>query len=887
MSRLLARLLATATDATLADSILGDLEEERGRRARRSRLRAAIWMARTTLAISLSAGLNRLASALRSLKPFRGSHGLGRNVRHASRSLRAAPWYSATVIGVIALSMALATTVFTIVDGVLFKPLPYRDAHQLHFIQPGFLDPTIRGRFKASLGDLDAWQAAMPDVQFTGFAVSHQSGLESTNEGPLGLGFVRPEFFDVLGVQPLVGQLSEDAGAGPNGTIPLLVSHEFWRRRFDGDPSAVGRLIDGPRPDIRFRIAGVMPQDFIAPGLDKVDLLAAPAGPGANRRTRLFTPIVRLPDGQDVHVFQDRLASVLRRLADSQPLPPGVRPAEGPFDRATVMPLHEHMRSASAPLFRAVFAAAILLTLIACLNVAGLTASRLLDKSRDIALRRALGASSFAIARGLVIEQSLLLASGAALAVALTMLLLSAVTSVLPAELHLLRAPTVDMRVLVFVLGSVVVAVGLTSWWPIRRALHAPPATVSHLTATAVPPLRSFGAKLVIASQTAGAIVLVVGGSLLVGSLLRVWSNAPGLATDGLVLADLAIAPDGVSAFGNASPGVASKLDRLLQDIATLPGVESTGAVDARVLERRSVEVIGFRASAASVSDAKAHAVGVPVTPGFFAAAGLRALEGRLPTDTELAAGRPVVAVSRLYAARVWPNGSAVGEQLRTTFGLRELPTHTIVGVVDDVRIRGWDLEPDGVVYGPYATLNFGTSPVLFIRAAGHTGRLIADVLRTAEPHGPHVRVARAATADAMLADTIRPRRLSAWLFGTFAAAGVVIVTVGLLGMAATSVARRTREIGIRMALGATRDTLVRRLVWEQVWPALLGLIAGGGVAAWAVRFVAAYLYETTVYDLWVWVVAVALVVATTIGGTLIPSLRASRVDPVKVLRTD
>jgi predicted permease len=888
MSRILARLLIASTDAVLADSILGDLEEERGRRARRSRMLATLWMARAALAISLRAGFTLLAARLRSRQLLRDNRGLGRDTRHAVRSLRAAPWYSVTVVGVVALSMALATTVFTIVDGVLFKPLPYRDAHQLHFIQPGFLDPSAKGTPPVSLNELDAWQAAMPDVQFTGFSVSAQkSGLESTNEGRLGIAFVRQEFFDVVGAHPWVGQLAADDAARSNGAIPLLVSYEFWQRRFDGDPTAVGRVIDGPRPGMRLRIAGIMPPNFIAPGLNEVDLFAAPMGPVSNRRNRTYSAVVRLPDGMDAEAFQDRLEAVMRRLAEGQPLSPGGSRFSGPFDKAIVTPLHEHMASASAPLFRAVFAAAVLLALIACLNVAGLTASRLLDKSRDIALRRALGASSFTIARGLIIEQSVLLVGGAVLALAITVPLLSAVTSVLPADLHLLKSPTVDGRVLIFVFGLVVVAIGLTSWWPIRRALQAPPATVSHLTASAVPPLRSLGAKMVIASQTAGAMVLVTGGSLLVGSLFQVWSHSPGLATDGLVLADLAIAPDGRSASGSPTPGIAPKLDRLVRDIAALPGVESAGAVDARVLDRSSVDVIGFRALAPSTSAVQGAATGIPVTPGFFAASGLRAIEGRLPTDSELAAGAPVVAVSRLYAARVWPNGSALGQQLRTTFGPRELPAHTIVGVVDDVRMRGWDLEPDAAVYGPYASLHFGEYPVLFIRVSGRTSALIADVLRTAERHTPDIRVARAGTADAMLADTIRPRRLSAWLFGTFAAAGLIIVTVGLLGMAAASVARRTREIGIRMALGATRDTLVRHFVWEQVAPALLGLVAGAVVAGWTVQFVGAYLYQMTVYDLRVWVGAVVLIIVTSIGGALIPSLRASRVDPVRALRTE
>jgi hypothetical protein len=275
------------------------------------------------------------------------------------------------------------------------------------------------------------------------------------------------------------------------------------------------------------------------------------------------------------------------------------------------------------------------------------------------------------------------------------------------------------------------------------------------------------------------------------------------------------------------------------------------------------------------------------VTPGFFAAAGLRAIDGRLATDQELATGALVAVVGRSFASAHWPGASAVGRQLLTTIGDRQLPSHTIVGVVDDVRFAGWDLEPEAAIYAPYSTLNFGSRPVAFVRTASAGRAVVGDLLRLAERETPVLRVRRAATAATLLADTVRPRRLRSWLFGSFAAASLVLVAVGLFGLVAMAIARRRREIGIRLALGATRDRLVRGLVIEQLAPVVAGLAAGGLIAAWAVRFLRSYLYELEVYDASVWLIAVAVVSGAAFGGALIPSWRASRLDPMGTLRAE
>ncbi|HSJ96691.1 MAG TPA: FtsX-like permease family protein, partial [Myxococcota bacterium] len=349
---------------------------------------------------------------------------------------------------------------------------------------------------------------------------------------------------------------------------------------------------------------------------------------------------------------------------------------------------------------------------------------------------------------------------------------------------------------------------------------------------------------------------------------------------------DLVITPDGSSGFGKSAPGVAARFDRFLEDARRLPGVTAAGGADVLMLSRSWWGVVGFKPVGASGGSAE-NIQGIPVTPGFFQAVGLRAVEGRLPSDAELAAGAPVAVVGRAFAAGHWPGEPAVGRQLLTSVGQRALPPHTIVGVVDDVRFAGWDLDPEAAVYAPYATLNFGGAPVAFIRTAGDNAAVVREVLRLAEGEGPALRVRRAATAGTLLAETVRPRRLRSWLFGAFAAASLALVAVGLFGLAAMSIVRRAREIGVRLALGATRARLVRGLVVEQFAPVAAGLALGVLLAAWAVRYLQSYLYELTIYDARVWVAAVLVVAGTALAGTLVPSWRASRLDPMRALRTE
>jgi hypothetical protein len=272
----------------------------------------------------------------------------------------------------------------------------------------------------------------------------------------------------------------------------------------------------------------------------------------------------------------------------------------------------------------------------------------------------------------------------------------------------------------------------------------------------------------------------------------------------------------------------------------------------------------------------------VPVTHGYFEAAGLRPSDGRLPTDAEFMSGAPVIVVTDIVARQFWPGRRAVGESLANEGRL-----FYVVGVVPDARYMSLDLEPQGEIYWPLAAAARKYLSNVLIRFDRPGRAALGPVVAQVVQRCPNCRFRSAQMMTEALGATIRPRQFSAWLFSAFGIAALVIVGTGILGLVAMTAKRRTREIGIRMALGATRAGVMRQILREQLTSVVLGLVAGGIVAAWAVRFVASYLYKTPTYDPWAWAAAIAALLLISVAGTLIPSHYASRIDPVRALRVD
>lgn len=901
------RVLELTCRGETGRDVAADLAEEFADVAERRGFRAARGWYRRQVVRSIAARMADAAARLGGLVTGAPA-GLARLLRiggdlgPAARSLRHAPWYSATIVAVVALSIALSTTVFAVVDGVLFKPLPYANADELVAIELGFYRDNVYGG-RVLPEDIDVWQAALPDVALSSVRVADATGFERVNEPDLGVAYVRPNLFEVLGVQPLLGGFSREdlelLEAVRPPVRPALVTHEFWQTRLGGDVAAIGTEIEPENPSYTpVRIAGVLPPGFTIPA--KRDAQFVMAGSGHARTIRDTTVLARLPAGVSAEVFRERVEAVLARAAEVKDEHGGNKP-----DRALVRPLGHALEGELGAVFRGLFAAAAMLVLIGCLNVSGLMTARCFDRARDIGLRRAIGARATDVVRLLLVEHGLLFVAGTALGLAALPLTMRLASGLLPTDLHLLKPPQIDGRVIAFAILAMLASLCLAAVWPIRRSLQAGVRqSIAAGGGAATQRTTSLASRSMTMGQVMGAVLLVVAGGLLVGSLLRVQANDMGFSADGVVVAEVGVAVWAEDEslrdrWGAATVETRATVEAFLDRVRALPGVAAAGAVDVDVLTgslgyRERFDPVGVDRAAEHGLPAGALMVGdpmgglnMPVTPGLFDAAGITLVDGRFPTDEELRTNTPIVVVSQTYARENFGDERAVGQFVeRKPLEDGQAPLE-IVGVVADQRIATWDAPGTSTVFTPYARFGGAIDPVIFVRGARGGRALVADVQRVATESRPVVRPVRVQTAAAMLGETIRVRRLQSWLFGAFAVSGLVLTGVGLFGFVAMTMARRTREVGIRLALGATRNGLVRGLVREQLTPVVLGLALGGVLAAWLVRFLESYLYELSVYDSRVWGAAIAVVSATTLAGAVIPSWRASRVDPVRALRTE
>ena len=485
------------------------------------------------------------------------------DLRHTLRALRHAPWYSSTVIGVIALGMALATTAFAVVDGVLFKPIDLPASDRLFTVRVGFKGQAPPAGYQlvaVSAKDLQDWSAAMPGAQFTGFSASWLVGFGAgVNAYDAGVVSVQPNVFDVLGVRPLMGGFEPVDFERDALMVPVIVTYPVWQGRFLGDPKILGRTVElDPVTHRGFRIVGVMPRGFVFPTentdvkfIRPFDQPSLPASDPTYRR--ISEVIARAPVGIGAEELRARIEAAMTVTAAAFPAlgpkPAGASDAgwrrRGPFDRADTQPLSVTLGSRSRPLFSAVFMAVVVLVAIGALNVSGLMAARTLDRARELGVRRALGASSASVASLVFGEALALISAGSIVGLAVTWPLLGLALSLLPEQVVLLKPPMIDWRVSAFVIAGAVLLAIPTALWPIRRALASKAASIAHADAgRASERTRSAGRFVVVAAQVAGGFVLTLGGALLVGSLLAVYSNEPPIRTDDVILVDAELQGD-------------------------------------------------------------------------------------------------------------------------------------------------------------------------------------------------------------------------------------------------------------------------------------------------------------------------------------------------------
>lgn len=870
---LLIRLLV---DPALADAIVGDLEEQRHARAKDAPIRAWLWLLRTTVGLTIYFAVRAAADALRELtRNHVRTLRVLRDWRHALRTLRRTPWYTTTAIGVVTLSMALAVTIVAIVDGVLFKTLDYVDPNTLYEVSGGFSARPDVPATAVSVPDAVAWAAALPEASFAMAAIGGAVPIADNDE--LRSADIDARFLDVLGVRPALGGFSPADFESSAKVRPVLLTHQSWQQRFLGTPDIIGRtLVDTTGRGIR--VVGILPRGFVYPhpagrlAPEALTPLVPSPAVARNPASRWVHVIARIPRPLTVDVARERLRAAAQAVAQRFPVPtddPSIAPTRrltrGPFDVVRVRPLRDVLVAQTQTFAGASFAVATFLILLGALNLASLAAGRTLDRRRELAVRVAIGGSRAGVVRLLAAEHAVVLLIGGALGVLAARLMLHKAVALLPAGLLLLKAPAVDGRVIVFSVLALVAALAIVTLWSSRGTKHL--ALTPALAASSVTVRGKHTRSWLIGGQIALAVIMTLGGALLGSSLVRVAREDPGFHADHAARVRLS----------TPSTFRFDEMTTLVDAVGRMPGVRAVGGMDDMFLDR-AMAGSGFTRPAGAAPTGDIEAIGV--TSGYFSATGLVAIAGRLPTRDEFDRGQRVVVVSRRVAEGFWPGRPAVGQTLT-----RDGESFDVIGVVADIRHVAWDKASDGEIYSSLARRpELMNLLVAFDDAAGAP---LPNVVKELSVRFPGVRIVRADMLADALGASVQLRRFQAWLFAAFGAAALIVVGVGVLGTIAMSVARRTREVGVRIALGATWTGVTGLIMREQMPIAGGGIVAGALISTWLVRFLDSYLYEMTPYDWVAWSVAIVAVVVVACVGALIPAVRASRIDPTLALRND
>lgn len=810
-----------------------------------------------------------------------------KDVTSAWRSLGKRPALSAVVVMTLGLAIGANGAIFSLVDAVLLKPLPYERPERLVRIFSTRPEKSLE-RIGVSSGDIVDWRVRTEvcDGIAGWYAMGRTLKTGETVE-VVSVAQVSEDFFAVLGVQPLLGSTftpEETARARFNtaaahvGTDPVVVlSHRGWERRFGSDPSILGKTLVLDRQV--WRIIGVMPDSFAMPSPD-VELWIPWSFEGDRPHDqRYLGAIARLSPGVTVEQADRQMNVVAAALAHELPAS-----NEGWYVR--VVPLHEELVGGARATLLAVFAAVGLVLLVACVNVAGLQLVRMGERQREIALRFTLGASRARIARQFLTESGLVALVGGALAVPIAGAGLAVAKLLLAEGLPRIDEVVLDLRFFGFV-GAV--SAGAAFFFGLVP-LAAGPAGALVETLRGAGRTSSASArwertrKLLVVSEIGMAVALLAAAGLLVRSFHRLEAVDPGFRPDNVVV--LPIALDNHEYDSGAKTRAYYR--RLLEELEAVPGVASVGAATALPMSPigpdfdRPVWAEGETPPPGGSARADVRMA----TPGYFATLGIAVLRGRAFTEEDAPDAPKVVIVNESLARREWPGEDPVGKRLVIDYSHAGTYPYEVVGVVNDVHFYGLRSTPRPELYLPHAQRSYLIMNVA-VRTEVPAERVVGE-LRKGVLEVDRMQPAFSVLPLAQLvADSVARDRFAALLIGIFAAVTLLLALLGIFGVLSYHVGRRTREVGIRAALGASRGELVAMMLSAGLRLTTVGLGAGLVLALLASRSLSSLLYDVSPLDPLTFGSVIAILMAGALVACYVPARRAARVDPAIALRHD
>jgi putative ABC transport system permease protein len=810
--------------------------------------------------------------------------GWWQDLRYAVRNLGKSPGFAAVAIVTLALGIGANTAIFSVVSSVLLQPLPYENGERLVRIQ--------HNTYAAQGGADQGQQLSIPELKdyerrsrtLEDIAEYHSLWFTLLDRGEperVQSGIVSSNYFEVMGIRPILGQTFQDAGDSPGAEPLLLLSHRFWQSHFGSDPEVLGQTVE--MNDRIHTIIGVLPANLPQyPGTNDVWMPwhACPFRSGDHweegREIRTVRAFARIAAGATLLQAQDDVERIGREMQGEHP---EAYPGDARFS-TTLSPLRQELTGTAGSVFLTLLAMAGFILLIACANVTNLTLARMSAREQELSVRSALGAAKGRLVRQLVTESSLLALAGGVLGLLMAYNITDAFAAFAArftpraSEIH------VDGWLVLFTLGISLAAglvVGVVSCLTYARHLSG---TAYHAGGSSTAGKdRQRARNLLVVSQLAVTFVLLVGAGLMLRSMIKLQQVDPGFTPENVLTMQVDLDWT-VYAEDTERRGF---YQSLLERTRALHGVVSVALAGTIPLEG-GLPNTGFRIEGQpEPEDGTGPRTDVQtVSPGYFETLRIPLLRGRTFTDFDHDESIPVVVVNQSVAQRYWGEADPLGTRISDD----GQNWATVVGVVGDVKQEGLGEEFPHQVYQPIAqSPSFGFN--FLIRTGGSPLSMAREATAIVHSIDPRQPVAFVKTMEDVRSENIASSRLVTLLLALFAALALTISVAGIVALVAFTVSQRTRELGIRLALGAAKGSVLWMVVRQGVALVLLGLVAGTAAALALTRFIGSWLYDVTPTDPVTFLLISLIFASTAVVAAYVPARRAARVDPMTALRSE
>ncbi len=826
-------------------------------------------------------GEAQIAEAWRDQRSIPAFETLRQDVRYGFRMLRRTPGFTASALITLALGIGANTAIFTIVDAVLLRPLPYADPDRLMTVgdrnpqgfssNVGFatvVDWRERSRSFESFAMMRSW---MPTLLTNGEAERLPAVRVSWN------------YFEMMGVRPILGRAFKADDDRPDHWRVLLLSESLWRRRFGADPTVVGRTV--VMNDREYRIVGVMPASFEPLDARRYYNAAAElwapigyelGGDSACRSCQHLRGFGRLEPGVSVAAATAEMNAIREQMRREHP---------NDYDAGSIaiVPLRDALTGDVRTALLVLLGAVAFVLLIACANVANLLLARSVTRQRELALRAVLGAARGRIVRQLLTECMMLSAGGAVAGIALAMLGLRGLSSLAPVSLPRLNEVTIDGRVLAFTLivaALTSVVFGLLPAWRGATAGIQQRLAIDSRTSTGGP---SRARSALVIADLVLALVLLAAAGLMLRTVVALTHASPGFNADRILSLQFSL----VGKAYAEDPGVVAFQDRTLERLRAIPGVERV-ALAGQIPFGGNADCWGFHAKGRM----KPNTIDDPcverysITPEYLQVMDIPVVAGRSFTVADTATAQPVIVISQSTAKAIWGNENPLGGQVRIGDAISG-PWRTVVGVVGDVHHDDLTEPPQPAMYLPQAQNTDSFLTAVVKSSAGDAARLAPAVRMALRDLDPAVPVYDIATLASLIEKSSAQRLFVMRLLGGFAVVAVLLAAIGLYGVVSYGVTQRTREVGVRVALGARPADILRLVLSSGLVLVGVGLAAGLAAAAAATRFLGALVFGVSRTDPLTFASAGLLLAAVALLAHWVPLTRALRIDPAVALRQE